>query len=306
MSSPASKHFRSKWSFEDEESKKEKKKDASKKKSKCKRRNSNSKSKKNDRSQKKSGRSPSPVHVRSMTNIPEWPPGCSTNASTACNHKNEEEEKKCWRKNAALSAALLNAMRHRSSSSGRQKNQQPVDRQGQFGNSTPVVSPAPSQSTPAKSTPVTPVQSNQEAEVMEIDEFIRQHFDGKKDEAGQPINVDWYLSKKGLKHAEKKVEQEEPKKPPAKDSEKQPAIDNTKNLQLFMNSMLVGNGFTLRIQQPTEPNGLATLHLDAKVDGISNQPVVQQPQQPTSKPSDTTQAPVDPKSRKAAEHKPNN
>ncbi|KAI6206911.1 hypothetical protein M3Y94_00968800 [Aphelenchoides besseyi] len=295
MSSPESKHYQKKWSFEDEESKKEEnKKDSSKKKSKCKKRERSRKS------SRKNGRSPLPVREMSSTNIPELPPGCSTNAATPCNHANAMEEKNCYKNKEAVSPRLLRLMRQRSSSSGRKPSRPPAAPHGRFGNrQTPVVSPAP-----AKSTPVTPVQTKHEAAVMEIDELIRGHCGGKRDIDGQPIDLDWYLNKKGLK-AEKNVKEAAPKMAPAKDSEKQPAADIKNHIQLPLNSMLVGNGFTIRIQQPAEPGGVAVLHLNAMVEGINGQPVVQQAQQAASKPNGQSQAQADPKDNKASEHKPN-
>ncbi|KAI6206866.1 hypothetical protein M3Y94_00962900 [Aphelenchoides besseyi] len=290
MSSPESKHYQKKWSFEDEESKKEKKKkDSSKKKSKCKKRERSRKS------SRKNGRSSLPLRVESMSNIPELQPGCSTNAATPCNHANAMEEKNCYKNKEAVSPRLLRLMRQRSSSSGRKTPQ--VANHGNVGLAEPM-----KPSTPAQ--PTAPLHLQDAKTIAQFDELIRKNFEGKNDAYGRPIDLDWYLNKKGLK-TEKNVKEAAPKMAPAKDSEKQPATDHKNDIQLPLNSMLVGNGFTIRIQQPAEPGGVAVLQLNAMVEGINGQPVVQQAPQSASKPTGQSQAPADPKGNKASEHKPN-
>ncbi|KAI6211918.1 hypothetical protein M3Y96_00485300 [Aphelenchoides besseyi] len=208
---------------------------------------------------------------RSSTPVPDWPPGCLPTNFPACNHANEEEERHCWRKAEAKSPRLLNAMRRKSSSS-RRTSQPPSSSHGRFGNRTPVVSPAPAQ------TAQPPPPIHEENAVAEIEEMIRQHYDGKKDAEGMPITADWFVSKKRATEAQKKAKKEvEQKETAAKNPEKQPATEKKEDLEAAKDSIFVGKGFTLRIQQPKEPGGLAVVHLDAKVEGLNKQSVVEQP-----------------------------
>ncbi|KAI6181107.1 hypothetical protein M3Y98_00793400 [Aphelenchoides besseyi] len=246
------------------------------------------------KSKKRRHRSSTPVRVNedSMANVPDWPPGCLPTNFPACNHANDEEERHCWRKTEAKSPRLLNAMRQKSSSSRRNTQKAEND------HNLIVQRKRAKPSTPtALATPPPPI--HEEDAVAEMEEMIRQHYDGKKDAEGMPITLDWLVRKKQSTQARKKAKKEAKQKAAAaKDSEKQPATEKKEDLEAAKDSIFVGKGFTLRIQQPKEPGGLAVVHLDAKVEGVNKQSIVEQPQEATSKPSDI--APKHP------EHKPNN
>ncbi|KAI6212030.1 hypothetical protein M3Y96_00497100 [Aphelenchoides besseyi] len=245
------------------------------------------------KSKKRRHRSSTPVRVNedSMANVPDWPPGCLPTNFLACNHASDEEERHCWRKTEAKSPRLLNAMRQKSSSSRRNIQKAENDHE-MF-----VKRKRAKSSTPAAQA-TSPI--HEEDAVAEMEELIRQHYDGKKDAEEVPITLDWLVRKKQSTQARKKAKKEAKQKAAAaKDSEKQPVGHRKKeDPEAAKDSIFVGKGFTLRIQQPKEPGGLAVVHLDAKVEGVNKQSVVEQPQEATSKPSDIAS--------KHPEHKLNN